>query len=43
MEERGGLLDQAIGQWTQIEDPAGGDYHFLEHIGRVAELSDTRS
>ncbi len=37
------MLDHAIGHWPQIEDPAAVVAHFLEHVGRVADLSDARS
>jgi hypothetical protein len=37
------MLDQAIGHRPQIEDPAGVIKHFLEHVERVATLSDARS
>jgi pimeloyl-ACP methyl ester carboxylesterase len=30
------MLDQAIGHWPQIEDPAGVLRYFLEHVGSVA-------
>ena len=36
------MLDQAIGHWPQIEDPTGVMTHFLEHVERVAPLSDAR-
>ncbi|HMH57558.1 MAG TPA: alpha/beta fold hydrolase [Galbitalea sp.] len=36
------MLDQAIGHWPQIEDPTGVVTHFLEHVERVAPLSDAR-
>jgi pimeloyl-ACP methyl ester carboxylesterase len=37
------MLDRAIGHWPQIEDPAGVVKHFLEHVGRIVELSEAPS